>query len=201
MNLDLAVNGGSVELAESAFAREYNEALVHQVVVAFMAAGRQGSRAQKNRSAVSGGGKKPWRQKGTGRARAGTTRSPIWRSGGVTFAAHPQDHSTKVNRKMYRGALRCIISELIRQQRLVAVEAFALEAPKTKALVAQLKDLEISNGLIITEEVDENLFLAARNVKAVDVRDVDGIDPVSLISYDKVLITVPALKKLEEALA
>ncbi|HBF63488.1 MAG TPA: 50S ribosomal protein L4 [Gammaproteobacteria bacterium] len=201
MNLDLAVNGGSVELAESAFAREYNEALVHQVVVAFMAAGRQGSRAQKNRSAVSGGGKKPWRQKGTGRARAGTTRSPIWRSGGVTFAAQPQDHSTKVNRKMYRGALRCIVSELIRQQRLVAVESFAVDAPKTKELVAQLKDLEISNGLIITEEVDENLFLAARNVKAVDVRDVEGIDPVSLISYDKVLITVPALKKLEEVLA
>ena len=201
MNLDLAVNGGSVELAESAFAREYNEALVHQVVVAFMAAGRQGSRAQKNRSAVSGGGKKPWRQKGTGRARAGTTRSPIWRSGGVTFAARPQDHSTKVNRKMYRGALRCIVSELIRQQRLVAVESFAVEAPKTKELIAQLKALEISNGLIITEEVDENLFLAARNVKAVDVRDVEGIDPVSLISYDKVLITVPALKKLEEVLA
>ena len=201
MNLDLAVNGGSVELAESAFAREYNEALVHQVVVAFMAAGRQGSRAQKNRSAVSGGGKKPWRQKGTGRARAGTTRSPIWRSGGVTFAAQPQDHSTKVNRKMYRGALRCIVSELIRQQRLVAVESFAVDAPKTKELVAQLKDLEISNGLIITEEVDQNLFLAARNVKAVDVRDVEGIDPVSLISYDKVLITVPALKKLEEVLA
>ena len=201
MNLDLAVNGGSVELAESAFAREYNEALVHQVVVAFMAAGRQGSRAQKNRSAVSGGGKKPWRQKGTGRARAGTTRSPIWRSGGVTFAAQPQDHSTKVNRKMYRGALRCIVSELIRQQRLVAVESFAVDGPKTKELVAQLKDLEISNGLIITEEVDENLFLAARNVKAVDVRDVEGIDPVSLISYDKVLITVPALKKLEEVLA
>ena len=201
MNLDLAVSGGSVEVAETAFAREYNEALVHQVVVAFMAAGRQGSRAQKNRSAVSGGGKKPWRQKGTGRARAGTTRSPIWRSGGVTFAAQPQDHSTKVNRKMYRGALRCIVSELIRQQRLVAVESFAVQAPKTKALLAQLKDLEISNALIITEEVDENLFLAARNVKAVDVRDVDAIDPVSLISYDKVLITVPALKKLEEVLA
>lgn len=201
MNLDLAVNGGSVELAETAFAREYNEALVHQVVVAFMAAGRQGSRAQKNRSAVSGGGKKPWRQKGTGRARAGTTRSPIWRSGGVTFAAQPQDHSTKVNRKMYRGALRCIVSELIRQQRLVAVESFSVEAPKTKALLAQLKDLDISNGLIITEEVDQNLFLAARNVKAVDVRDVDAIDPVSLISYDKVLITVPALKKLEGVLA
>lgn len=201
MNLDLAVSGGSVELAETAFAREYNEALVHQVVVAFMAAGRQGSRAQKNRSAVSGGGKKPWRQKGTGRARAGTTRSPIWRSGGVTFAAQPQDHSTKVNRKMYRGALRCIVSELIRQQRLVAVESFSVQAPKTKALLAQLKDLEISNALIVTEELDENLFLAARNVKAVDVRDVDAIDPVSLISYDKVLITVPALKKLEEVLA
>ena len=201
MNLDLAVSGGSVELAETAFAREYNEALVHQVVIAFMAAGRQGSRAQKNRSAVSGGGKKPWRQKGTGRARAGTTRSPIWRSGGVTFAAQPQDHSTKVNRKMYRGALRCIVSELIRQQRLVAVESFSVQAPKTKALLAQLKDLEISNALIVTEEVDENLFLAARNVKAVDVRDVDAIDPVSLISYDKVLITVPALKKLEGVLA
>ena len=201
MNLDVAASGGSVELAESAFAREYNEALVHQVVVAFMAAGRQGSRAQKNRSSVSGGGKKPWRQKGTGRARAGTTRSPIWRSGGVTFAAQPQDHSTKVNRKMYRGALRCIVSELIRQQRLVAVESFAVAAPKTKALLAQLKDLEISNALIVTEEVEENLFLAARNVKAVDVRDVDAIDPVSLISYDKVLITVPALKKLEEVLA
>ncbi|MED5340168.1 MAG: 50S ribosomal protein L4 [Pseudomonadota bacterium] len=201
MNLDLAVSGGSVELAETAFAREYNEALVHQVVVAYMAAGRQGSRAQKNRSAVSGGGKKPWRQKGTGRARAGTTRSPIWRSGGVTFAAQPQDHSTKVNRKMYRGALHCIVSELIRQQRLIAVESFAVEAPKTKALLTQLKELEISNGLIITEEVDENLFLAARNVKAVDVRDVEAIDPVSLISYDKVLITVPALKKLEGVLA
>ena len=201
MNLDLAVSGGSVELAETAFAREYNEALVHQVVVAYMAAGRQGSRAQKNRSAVSGGGKKPWRQKGTGRARAGTTRSPIWRSGGVTFAAQPQDHSTKVNRKMYRGALRCIVSALIRQQRLIAVESFAVEAPKTKALLTQLKELEISNGLIITEEVDENLFLAARNVKAVDVRDVEAIDPVSLISYDKVLITVPALKKLEGVLA
>ena len=201
MNLDLAVSGGSVELAETAFAREFNEALVHQVVVAYMAAGRQGSRAQKNRSAVSGGGKKPWRQKGTGRARAGTTRSPIWRSGGVTFAAQPQDHSTKVNRKMYRGALRCIVSELIRQQRLIAVESFAVEAPKTKALLTQLKELEISNGLIITEEVDENLFLAARNVKAVDVRDVEAIDPVSLISYDKVLITVPALKKLEGVLA
>ena len=201
MNLNLAVDGGSVEVADTAFSREYNEALVHQVVVAYMAGARQGSRAQKNRSAVSGGGKKPWRQKGTGRARAGTTRSPIWRSGGVTFAAQPQDHSTKVNRKMYRSALQCIVSELIRQERLVAIESFSVEAPKTKTLLGKLKDLDISGALIVTAEVDENLYLAARNVKGIDVRDVEGIDPVSLISYEKVLITVPALKKLEEVLA
>ena len=201
MNLNLAVDGGSVEVADTAFGREYNEALVHQVVVAYRAGARQGSRAQKNRSAVSGGGKKPWRQKGTGRARAGTTRSPIWRSGGVTFAAQPQDHSTKVNRKMYRGALQCIVSELIRQERLVAIESFSVDAPKTKTLLGKLKDLDISGALIVTEEVDENLYLASRNVKSIDVCDVEGIDPVSLISYEKVLITVPALKKLEEVLA
>jgi large subunit ribosomal protein L4 len=200
MNLNLALDGGSVEVADSAFSREFNESLVHQVVVAYMAGARQGSRAQKNRSAVSGGGKKPWRQKGTGRARAGTTRSPIWRSGGVTFAAQPQDHSTKVNRKMYRGALRCILSELIRKERLVAVESFSVKAPKTKELLTQLKSLDMSNVLIVTEDGDENLFLAARNVRFVDVRDVEGVDPVSLISHDKVLITVAALKKLEEAL-
>jgi large subunit ribosomal protein L4 len=131
----------------------------------------------------------------------GTTRSPIWRSGGVTFAAQPQDHSTKVNRKMYRGALQCIVSELIRQERLVAIESFSVEAPKTKALVEKLKALDMSGALIVTEDVDENLFLAARNVKGIDVRDVDGLDPVSLISYEKVLITVPALKKLEGVLA
>jgi len=200
MNLNLALVGGSVEVADTAFSREFNESLVHQVVVAYMAGARQGSRAQKNRSAVSGGGKKPWRQKGTGRARAGTTRSPIWRSGGVTFAAQPQDHSTKVNRKMYRGALRCILSELIRKERLVAVESFSVKAPKTKELLTQLKSLDMSNVLIVTEDGDENLFLAARNVRFVDVRDVEGVDPVSLISHDKVLITVAALKKLEEAL-
>jgi large subunit ribosomal protein L4 len=200
MNLNLALDGGSVEVADTAFSREFNEPLVHQVVVAYMASSRQGSRAQKNRSAVSGGGKKPWRQKGTGRARAGTTRSPIWRSGGVTFAAQPQDHSTKVNRKMYRGALCCILSELIRKERLIAVESFSVKAPKTKELLAQLKTLDMSSVLIVTEDGDENLFLAARNVRAVDVRDVDGVDPVSLISHDKVLITVAALKKLEEAL-
>lgn len=201
MNLSLAADGGSVEISDAAFGREFNEALVHQVVVAHMAGARQGSRAQKSRSAVSGGGRKPWRQKGTGRARAGTIRSPIWRGGGVTFAAQPQDHSSKVNRKMYRGALQCIVSELIRQERLIAVEAFNIDAPKTKALLNELKNLDLRSVLIVTEEVDENLYLAARNVKGVDVRDVQGVDPVSLISHDKVLVTVGALKKLEEALA
>jgi len=201
MNLSLAADGGSVEVSDSAFGREFNEALVHQVVVAHMAGARQGTRAQKNRAAVSGGGRKPWRQKGTGRARSGTIRSPIWRSGGVTFAAQPQDHSTKVNRKMYRGALQCIVSELIRQERLVVIETFNIDAPKTKALLNQLKSLDLRSVLIVTEEVDENLYLASRNVKGVDVRDVQGVDPVSLISHDKVLVTVGALKKLEEALA
>ena len=201
MNLDLAASSGSVEVSDAAFAREFNEALVHQVVVAHMSAARQGSRAQKSRSDVSGGGKKPWRQKGTGRARAGTTRSPIWRSGGVTFAARPQDHSVKVNRKMYRGAMRCILSELVRQERLVAVDAFAVDAPKTKALLSQLKDLELNDVLIVAAEVDQNMYLASRNLHKVDVRDVQGLDPVSLISHEKVLITVDALKQLEEALA
>ena len=201
MNLHLSAGGGSVELSDATFGREFNEGLVHQVVVAHMSGARQGSRAQKSRSDVRGGGRKPWRQKGTGRARAGTIRSPIWRSGGVTFAARPQDHSVKVNRKMYRGALRCIVSELIRQDRLVAVESFSVDAPKTKALLDQLKSLELSSVLIVTEEVDQNLYLSARNVNGIDVRDVKGIDPVSLISHEKVLITVGALKALEEALA
>lgn len=201
MNLNLAADGGSVEVSDAAFGREFNEALVHQVVVAHMAGARQGTRAQKNRSDVRGGGRKPWRQKGTGRARAGTIRSPIWRSGGVTFAAKPQDHSVKVNRKMYRGALQCIVAELIRQDRLVAVESFNVDAPKTKALLDQLKSLDLSSVLIVTEEVDQNLYLAARNLKGVDVCDVQAVDPVSLISHDKVLMTVGALKALEEALA
>ena len=201
MNLSLAADGGNVEISDAAFGREFNEALVHQVVVAHMAGARQGSRAQKTRSEVRGGGKKPWRQKGTGRARAGTIRSPIWRSGGVTFAARPQDHSVKVNRKMYRGAIRCILSELIRQDRLVAVDNFSVDAPKTKELLTQLKDLDLQSVLIVTEEVDQNLYLASRNLNGVDVRDVQGIDPVSLISHDKLLITVGALKQLEEALA
>ena len=201
MNLNLATNDGSVEISEAAFGREFNEALVHQVVVAYMAGGRQGTKAQKSRSDVRGGGRKPWRQKGTGRARAGTIRSPIWRGGGATFAARPQDHSEKVNRKMYRGALQCILSELIRQDRLVACESFSVDAPKTKGLVTALDALSLSNVLIVSDDVDENLYLAARNLKDVDVRDVQGVDPVSLLSHEKVLITVGALKKLEEALA
>jgi large subunit ribosomal protein L4 len=200
MNLSLAA-GGSVELSEVSFAREFNEALVHQVVTAHLAGARQGSKAQKSRSTAQGGGRKPWRQKGTGRARAGTIRSPIWRGGGRTFAAKPQDHSQKVNRKMYRGALRCIMSELIRQERLIALESFSVDAPRTKALLDQLKLLELRNVLIVTEEVDENLYLSSRNLKGVDVSDVAGIDPVSLISHDRVLVTVGALKKLEEELA
>jgi len=200
MNLSLATEGGSVELSEVAFAREFNEALVHQVVTAYLAGARQGTKAQKNRSDVSGGGRKPWRQKGTGRARSGSIRSPIWRGGGATFAARPQDHSQKVNRKMYRGALRCILSELIRQDRLIACESFSIDAPRTKALVEQLKGLNLDNVLIISDAVDENLYLAARNLKNVDVRDVEAVDPVSLISYEKVLVTVGALKKLEESL-
>ncbi len=201
MNLSLATNGGSVEISETAFAREYNEALVHQVVTAYLQGARQGSKAQKSRADVRGGGRKPWRQKGTGRARAGTIRSPIWRGGGATFAARPQDHSQKVNRKMYRGALRCILSELIRQDRLVAIDSFSVDAPKTKSLLEQLKSLDLDNVLIVSDQVDENLYLAARNLKSVDVRDVEGVDPVSLISYEKVLVTVGALKKLEESLA
>lgn len=200
MNLNLATNDGTVEISEVAFAREFNEALVHQVVVAYLAGGRQGTRAQKSRSDVRGGGRKPYRQKGTGRSRAGTIRSPIWRGGGVTFAAKPQDHGEKVNRKMYRGALQCILSELIRQDRLVACESFSVAAPKTRGLLEALKQLDLRNVLIVSDDVDENLYLAARNLKDVEVRDVHGVDPVSLLSHDKVLVTVGALKKLEEAL-
>ncbi|QFU03214.1 50S ribosomal protein L4 [Halomonas sp. THAF5a] len=202
MNLNLAGAGaGAVEVSDATFGKEFNEALVHQVVTAYLAGGRQGTRAQKNRSDVRGGGKKPWRQKGTGRARAGTIRSPIWRAGGVTFAARPQDHSQKVNRKMYRAAMRSILSELVRQERLVAVDAFAVEAPKTKQLVAKLEELGLEKALIVTEEVDENLYLAARNIPNVDVVDVAAADPVSLVAFDKVLVTVSALRKFEEKLA
>ena len=191
---------GKVSVSDAAFAREFNEELVHQVVTAYLAGARQGTRAQKNRSDARGGGRKPWRQKGTGRARAGTIRSPIWRGGGVTFAARPQDHSQKVNRKVYRAALRSIMSELARRDRLVVVESLDVEEPKTRLLVKKLEDYGLDNVLIVADEVNENLYLAARNLHKVDVRDVDGVDPVSLIAYDKVMVTVDAVKKFEEML-
>jgi len=191
---------GTVSVSDVTFAREYNEELVHQVVTAFLAGSRQGTRAQKNRAAVAGGGAKPWRQKGTGRARAGTNSSPIWRSGGVTFAAQPQDHSQKVNRKMYRAAMRTIMSELARQDRLVVVEGLSMEVPKTKELVKQLGEFGLDNVLIVSAELDTNLYLASRNLHKVDVRDVASADPVSLIAYDKVMVTVDAVKKFEEML-
>jgi large subunit ribosomal protein L4 len=192
---------GTVSVSDANFGREYNEDLVHQVVTSYMAGARQGTRAQKNRAAVSGGGKKPWRQKGTGRARAGTIRSPIWRSGGVTFAAQPQDHSTKVNRKMYRAALKTIISELARQGRLVVVETLDVDEPKTKLLASQLGAYGVNSALLVADEVSENLYLASRNLQKVDVRDVQGIDPVSLLAHEKVMVTVDAVKKIEEMLA
>ena len=201
MELLLKDANSALEVSEATFGRDFNEALVHQVVVAYGAGARQGSKAQKTRSEVSGGGKKPWRQKGTGRARAGTIRSPIWVGGGRAFAAKPQDHGQKVNKKMYRGAIRSILSELVRQDRLVVVEKFGVDAPKTKALIAKLNEYDLNDVLIVTAEVDENLFLSARNLYKVDVRDVQGIDPVSLIAFEKVLITADAVKQLEEALA
>jgi len=193
-------SSGTVEVSENAFGKEFNQDLVHQAVVAFLAGARQGTRAQKNRSAVSGGGKKPFRQKGTGRARAGTIRSPLWRSGGITFAAQPQDHSQKLNRKMYRAAMRSILSELARQERLMVVEEFAVNAPKTKSLIAKLAEYDVTAALIVTEEVDENLYLASRNLHRVDVCDAAGADPVSLINSAVVMVTVASLKKFEDIL-
>jgi large subunit ribosomal protein L4 len=192
---------GSVDVAEAAFGADFNEALVHQVVTAYLAGGRAGTKAQKNRSAVRGGGIKPFRQKGTGRARAGTIRSPIWVGGGRTFAAQPRDHSQKVNKKMYRAALRSVVSELVRQDRLVIVESLELEAPKTKLLAAKLKDLGAQNALILNEAFDDKLYLAARNLKDVGICDVSSIDPVVLIRFEKVVITLPALKMIEERLS
>jgi len=191
------VSGAAVELSEVAFGKEFNEALVHQVVTAYLAGARQGTRAQKNRAEVSGGGKKPFRQKGTGRARAGSIRSPIWRGGGKAHAAVPQNWEQKVNRKMYRGAMQCILAELVRQERLVLVEDIAVTSPKTRELVQKLKGLGMDNVLIVTDAVDENLYLAARNLPNVAVIDTAAIDPVSLIGFDRVLMSVPAAKKLE----
>ncbi|EDP98714.1 50S ribosomal protein L4, regulates expression of S10 operon [Shewanella benthica] len=200
MELVLKDAQSALEVSETTFGRDFNEALVHQVVVAYAANARQGTRAQKTRAEVIGSGKKPWRQKGTGRARAGTVKGPIWRGGGVTFAAKTQDHSQKVNKKMYRGALKSIFSELVRQDRLIVVESFTVEAPKTKELKAKLAAMDLEDVLIVTPEIDENLFLAARNLYKVDVRDVAGIDPVSLIAFNKVLVTADAVKQIEEML-
>lgn len=206
MELNLALPGKktgkeTVSLSDESFDKAYNEPLVHQTVVTYMAGARQGSVKQKTRSEVRGGGRKPWRQKGTGRARAGTIRSPIWRGGGVSFAARPADHSKKLNKKMYRGAMQCILSELIRNGRLFVVNEFELGSHKTQELVNKLKEFELDNVLIISEEVEKNLYLAARNLHKVDALDVTGIDPVSLIGFENVLITVSALKKVEEMLA
>jgi large subunit ribosomal protein L4 len=193
--------GEKISISDETFGREFNESLVHQAVVTYMAGARQGTAKQKTRSEVSGGGRKPWRQKGTGRARAGTIRSPIWRSGGVTFAARPRDYTKKLNKKMYRGAMQSILSELLRQDRLLVVEDFAIESHKTRELVGKLKDFALDNVLIVADEVSENLYLASRNLHKVDVLDANGLDPVSLIGFEKVLMTVPALKKVEEMLA
>ena len=197
--MELAVAGGSaIEVSNATFGRDFSEALVHQVVTAYLAGGRAGTKAQKTRAEVRGGGKKPWNQKGTGRARAGSIRSPIWRGGGRTFAARPQDHSQKVNRKMYRGALQAILSELVRQERLIVLNSFELSAPKTTELLQKLAEMNFKKGLIVTSEVEGNLFLASRNIPGVYALDVAGLDPVSLVASDKVIMTVDAVKKIEE---
>jgi len=191
----------SIEVSDANFSREFNEALVHQAVTGYLAGARSGTRAQKTRSDVRGGGKKPWKQKGTGRARSGTIRSPIWRSGGVTFAARPKDWSQKLNRKMYRAAIQSILSELVRTERLVVVDSFSVDAPKTKDMVTRLGKLGTSNVMIVTADMSDNLFLSTRNLHHVGVCDANNIDPVSLIRFEKVIMTADAVKKIEETLA
>ena len=200
--MELKLQGsGSVKVSDETFAQEYKEALVHQVVTACLAGARAGTAQQKSRSDVSGGGVKPWRQKGTGRARAGTIRSPIWTGGGATFASRPRDYTQKINRKMYRAAMRSILSELVRQERLVAVESIGVDAPKTKELAGKLAEMGLDKVLIVTDAADDNLYLAARNLPGVAVCDVASADPVSLVGFDKVLMTTAALGKIEERLS
>jgi len=202
MDIQVAGNASAkVELNEATFGNEFNEALVHQVVTAFLAGARQGTVGTKTRSEVAGGGAKPWRQKGTGRARAGTIRSPIWVGGGHTFARKAQDWSQKVNRKMYRGAMKSILSELVRQERLIVVADLTFDQPKTKAFLAKMKEIDVTSALIIAEDVDQNLYLSSRNVPHVEVSDVAGLNPVNLVAYDKVVITVAAIEKLQEVFA
>jgi large subunit ribosomal protein L4 len=202
MKLELknAKPASEIQLSDESFGRAYNEALVHQVVTAYMAAGRSGTKAQKTRAEVRGGGKKPWSQKGTGQARSGSIRSPIWVGGGRTFAAKPRDFSQKVNRKMYRAAMQSMVSELVRQDRLVAVQSIDLAAPKTKMLVGKLAELGLTRALILVEAFEEKLFLAARNLPHVEVMAVSSLDPLSLIKHDKIIATVGALKLLEQRL-
>lgn len=193
--------GTELKVSDDVFAADYNEALIHQAVIAYQAGGRQGTRAQKNRSAVSGGGAKPWRQKGTGRARAGTSRSPIWRGGGKTFPATTQDFSQKMNRKAYRSAMRSILSELVRQERLIISDDFTVKEPKTKQLVAKMSKMKLDDVLVITHEFDEKLAMASRNLYHVGILEAQEINPLSLIGFDKVLMTSEALKQVEEKLA
>lgn len=200
--MEIKVNGAdAIQVSEKSFNSEYKESLIHQVVVAFLAGARSGTKQQKSRSDVSGGGKKPWRQKGTGRARAGTSRSPIWRSGGITFAARPRSYEQKINRKMYRGAMRSIFSELLRAGRLHVVSSFTVDQPKTKEMINKLKQLDVKNALIVSTEIDRNTYLAMRNIPNVDARDVQSLDPVSLVTHENVIITAEAIKLVEEMLA
>ncbi len=202
--MDLAIRNasgnGSVQVSDAVFGAELKPGLIHQVVTAYLAGARSGTKAQKTRAEVSGGGQKPWRQKGTGRARAGTTRGPLWRGGGVTFAARPRDYSQKVNRKMYRGAVCSILSDLARAGRLLVVSELRVNAPKTKELIEQLRILGVSDCLILTDGLDENLYLAARNLVGVDVMSAQEVDPVSLIAFENVVATEGAVRKLEERL-
>lgn len=200
MDLQLHNSKETISVSDAVFGLEYKESLIHQLVTAYQAAARAGTVAQKNRSAVRGGGAKPWRQKGTGRARAGTSRSPLWRSGGTTFAAQPRDYSQKVNKKMYRTGIRSILSELNRQQRLIVVDDITVDAPKTKQMASKLADLGVSKTLIVTETGDEKLYLSARNLPYVEVCDVAGMNPVNLVRYDHVVVTVGAVRAIEEAL-
>lgn len=191
----------TVDLSEAIFAVDFNETLVHQAVTAYLAGARSGTRAQKSRSEVRGGGKKPWRQKGTGRARAGTIRSPIWRGGGRTFAAKTQDHTQKLNKKMYRAAMRSILSELVRQERLIVIDDFSMAAPKTKELSGKLSALALDSVMLITDDMTEALYMSSRNLYKIGICEAGYIDPVSLVRFEKVLMTVSALKKIEETLA
>lgn len=201
MELQLHNSKEMIAVSDTVFASDYNESLIHQLVTAYLAGARSGTKAQKNRSAVRGGGAKPWNQKGGGRARAGTIRSPLWRSGGVTFAAQPKDHSQKLNKKMYRAGVRSIFSELVRSERLKVVDDITVDAPKTRQMLAKLNDLGVDKALIVTETGDESLYLSARNLHHVEVSDVVGLSPVNLVAYENVVITVGAVRAIEEWLS